>query len=87
MTKKREELSDFESAFGPELKKLPLPDITFTAAFEQEYGQKVLNFAAAVHAMARNGDSMAISEAIKAVSWIFAGAGEIVRTQRKSRVN
>jgi len=67
--------------------KRPLPEIKFSAAFEEEYGQKVLNFAAAVHAMARNGDSTAIGEAIKAVSWIFAGAGEICRTQRKARLN
>jgi len=67
--------------------KRPLPEIKFSGAFEQEYGQKVLNFVAAVHLMARNGDSAAISEAIKAVSWIFAGAGEIVRSQRKERLN
>ena len=68
-------------------KKLPLPDVKFTEAFELQYGEQILNFAATIQAMARMGDSAAIAEAITAVSWIFAGAGEIVRTQRKSRVN
>jgi len=68
-------------------KKLPLPDVRFSAAFELQYGREVLNFAATVHAMARSGDSAAIAEAITAVSWIFAGAGEIVRTQRKTLLN
>ena len=67
--------------------KRPLPDVTFSVAFGQQYGSEVLNFAATVHSMARSGDSAAIAEAIKAVSWIFAGAGEIVRTQRKTLLN
>lgn len=68
-------------------KKLPLPDVTFSEAFEQQYGREVLNFAATVHAMARRGDSAAIAEAITAIAWIFTGAGEIVRTQRKTLLN
>ncbi len=67
--------------------KRPLPDVTFSAAFEQQYGKQVLNFAATIQAMARSGDSAAIAEAITAVGWIFAGAGEIVRTRRKSLLN
>ena len=76
-----------DDAFEEVRAKRPLPDITFTAAFEEQYGEKVLAFAATVQEMARNGDSKAISEAIKAVSWIFAGAGEIVRTQQKTLLN
>ena len=36
---------------------------------------------------AEQGDADAIAEAITAVSWIFAGAGEIVRTQQKTLLN
>ncbi len=61
----------------------PLPEIRLSAQFEQQYGQQVLDFAAAVHAMARSGDSAAISETITAVAWIFAGAREIVQQRRK----
>lgn len=83
MNDSTQQRDDFESVRA----KRPLPEIKFSAAFELQYGREVLNFAATVHAMARNGDSTAIGEAIKAVSWIFAGAGEIVRTQRKTLLN
>ena len=36
---------------------------------------------------AEQGDADAIAEAFTAVSWIFAGAGEIVRTQQKTLLN
>ena len=87
MSKKTDKLSDFESAFGAELKKLPLPVVKFSDEFQEVYGRQVITFAEVVHEMARSGDSTAIAEAIKAVVWIFAGAGEIVRTQRKARLN
>lgn len=83
MNDSTQQRDDFESVRA----KRPLPEIKFSAAFELQYGREVLNFAATVHAMARSGDSAAIAAAITAVSWIFAGAGEIVRTQQKSRVN
>ena len=83
MNDSTQQRDDFEEVRA----KRPLPDVTFSEAFELQYGRDVLNFAATVHAMARNGDSTAIGEAIRAVSWIFAGAGEIIRTQQKSRLN
>ena len=46
-----------------------------------------MDFAEVVHEMARNGDSAAVQETITALCWVFAGAREIVRQQRRALLN
>jgi len=87
MSKKTDKLSDFESAFGAELKKLPLPVVKFSDEFQEVYGRQVMAFAEVVHEMAKNGDSAAVQETITALCWVFSGAREIVRQKKKARLN